>query len=307
MASEHQLEPQWLPLGNDEGDGTELVPPSKLASLYGVPNKSDAGASEFPSLLASFAEFYEELALIKRAHRRGELAACLTAEGEARPVEGGDYAVRVRRRLLALLRQQRQTFQRSASVAESRAHQSAMYVMAALADEIFLLELRDWPGGDAWLELTLEQKQFGSNDAGERFFDLADQVIKIQAANPLYADLASVFLLALQLGFKGKYRGLAGAEALARYRQQLYRAANLDSRGSLPGRRGEASGRRQAFFEAYEHRIADGKDERLTPLLPWWKMCGRAAVAYLLLSTLIWLIASFPLQRAVGVLLGRLA
>lgn len=244
-------------------------------------------------LLTCCANFYEEVANIKKAQNEHRLAAYLNNGNEqlaARSrLQGTDESYKtdeavnalvdaVSQRLLTLLRQQYLEFGRHASDAQIRMHKLALYAMAALADDIFILEL-DWPGRDAWVNSPLEKKMFGTCRAGQEFFDLADRLINTKQCTALDADLASVFLLILQLGFKGKHRGQHGMAKLAEYRKRLL---------IIAGERRVSSEAQHVFIQAYQQQISDGKDQRIAPLAPWIRWLRHLGIGYLLLSTLIW-------------------
>lgn len=241
-------------------------------------------------LLGCFAEFYEEIAGIRLALAEGRLPAYLATGDETPPTLGADLAARVSARLADILRQQARTVRREATAIEVKAHTMAQYVMAALADEIFILEI-EWAGSEAWLDVLIEYKLFQSNKAGRQFFEFVSQVLRPQGHSALHTDLASVFLLAFQLGFKGMYRGHEGEATLRAYRQQLYRLVNAGDRD----RHG-----RKAFFQAYQHRLSGDKDERLAPLTPWYALGRIALVSYLALSTVVWLVLLQPFQSTFG-------
>lgn len=287
-----------------------------------------APASSDSLLLASFSAFYEEVASIKRSQHEGTLAAYLTrdhggnADNTIAPLSGDDYAARTSARLLLLLRQQHLAFQRKASAQQIKLHHTALYVMAALADEILLLEL-SWPGADHWLPVLLERQMFRTTHSGLLFFDLADKLIAGSSSDPLHADLSSVFLLALRLGFKGLHRTAAGEQTLERYRHKLYRIANAGhSRLALqqpqqligaqplpPFQHRRPTGfelaselaadfaRPPTFLQSYQHNLTDGKDLRLAPMSAWRRKLSLAALAYLLLSIALWIVLVYPLEQ----------
>lgn len=241
-------------------------------------------------LLGCFADFYEEVASIKQAFDQGRLSAYLATGDETPPTSGADLAARVSARLEALLRRQTNEVRREGSEQEIRMHTLAQYVMAAMADEIFILEL-DWPGREAWLEFLLEYKLCRTRNAGRKFFELADQLLHTHGRSALHADLASVFVLALQLGFKGQYRGREGEMVLRDYRAKLYRFSNAGSRpdSGLP-----------AFEQAYQHRLAGDADARLAPLSRWYVAGQIGVAAWLAVSTLVWVTSLYPFEQAFG-------
>ncbi|WP_338847056.1 DotU family type IV/VI secretion system protein [Massilia sp. W12] len=249
------------------------------------------GAIEF-ALLDLCAQFYEEIAAMKDAQSEGRLASWLSADGGPPPQSPQEFARQLSNRLAAQLRSQERSFAARATLEQARAHRIALYAMAALADEILLLEL-EWPGQEAWLQVLLEQRLFGSNDAGSRFYAMARQLLKIKGRSPLYADLAGVFLLALELGFRGCYRGRQGQPELSTIRQMLYRMV----RHSSPGKPDVAPESIPAFQQAYDFLLTDGQDERLAPLSPWRNLGLYALLAYLLLTIVAWLILMHPFEE----------
>jgi type VI secretion system protein ImpK len=97
-------------------------------------------------------------------------------------------------------------------------YKEAQYVMAALADEIFLT--LDWPGRDAWRADLLETRLFGTYDAGEKFYRRLETLLK--TGDRVQAEIAVVYLMALTLGFRGRYGGGRHEDRILEYRRRLY-------------------------------------------------------------------------------------
>lgn len=249
-----------------------------------------AGTASAPGfLLACFAGFYEEVASIKLSFEQRRTPRWL-ATTDGKPLPGAEMAARVSAHLEAFLRQQAADVRTHGSVAETKMHAIAQYAMAAVADEIFILEL-DWPGREAWLGVLLEERLFRSRNAGTRFFELSSQLLHTHSRSALNADAAAVFLLALQLGFKGQYRGPEGEAALRACRRELYRFSQANVRDDTE---------RPAFEQAYQHRVSGPRDERLAPLSRW-KVAGLVALAaYLAGSTVVWLAVWHPFVETFG-------
>jgi type VI secretion system protein ImpK len=94
-----------------------------------------------------------------------------------------------------------------------------VYIMAAVADEVFLNI--EWPGKEYWEENILEQQHFGTQIAGEKIFNQIDDLA--MKKEPLSARKAEVYLKALALGFKGKYRGCEDERLeIDLYREKLF-------------------------------------------------------------------------------------
>lgn len=242
-------------------------------------------------LLEGFARVWQEMAALRQAQAEGRLASHLggAAEAEAEPpgdagntgppeLSGREMAHRVAARLSRLLEAQARGARDFGNEAQRRQHRIALYATTALIDEVLLMEL-DWPGRDAWLDLLLEFRFFRTRVAGQRFFELAEQLLlREDTEEASQVDLAAIFLLALKLGFKGAHRGALGEEKLRLLRARLLKRAKgcpLPADGHL-------------FPQAYQFHVP-GKDARLAPLQPWLRAGGFALAAYLLLSSAIWL------------------
>lgn len=243
---------------------------------------------DHPDLVARFADFYQELAAIKAAQAGGWLAAYLAGDDSPQPVTGSEFAKRVNARLLALLQRQARRYADDTGTAAGQAERQARYLMAALADEVLIFEL-DWPGRDAWLSVLLEQSVFDSSNAGSRFFTMAEQLVQETPRTPLQAELASVFLLAMELGFKGRYRARHAQPHLEKIRGQLYQVVFAAG--------GKLDDDQPAFAEAYAYPLTGRRDERLAPLTPWRNLGLYGLIGYLLLSVVAWFVLMHPFEH----------
>jgi type VI secretion system protein ImpK len=182
-------------------------------------------------LLTQFREFYREVARLKRTV---EYAAPVSAAEEmifssfaasaggggstsalSAISEPGPAVTGVWQQLLSLLeRQSLEAGQGGAFAFE--VYREAQYVMAALADEVFLH--LDWEGKSSWP--LIESRLFHTHMAGEEVFTRIDRLL--QRRDPFYLDLAAVYFMALSLGFQGRYRGGEDQRPLE-YRRQLFR------------------------------------------------------------------------------------
>jgi type VI secretion system protein ImpK len=232
-----------------------------------------------------FAEFYQELSIIKQAASRGELVKYLGGKGS-----GSDLAGSASARLLGLLAEQKQRIDEGANHMESRSYSLARYFMAALADEILGLNL-DWKGRDYWREHLIEEQLFGHAVAGRNFYLLADRVLHSRGHNPIMEDLAAVALMSIQLGFQGQYKGASGKEKRDRYRQRLIHFIGVGK---------EQGGRlRPIFAKAYQNLLASVDESRLAPFSRWYFIGVVMLAAYLLLSTAVWI---FSIQNLNSIL-----
>jgi len=124
----------------------------------------------------------------------------------------------VKQRLLGVLARQYEAAKAHLSEHEMAEFDHAQYVMVAMADEVFLHLV--WPGRTAWAARPLEEEaRFGTHVAGERFFEQLDAIL---AGNPsVSSELLAVYLAALSLGFRGRYRYDAQSTEPERYRHEI--------------------------------------------------------------------------------------
>jgi type VI secretion system protein ImpK len=222
---------------------------------------------------ACFAEFYEELARIKQAIANGCLAAYLGGMSTGPELAAGTSA-----RLLALLAAQAQRIDAEANDMERRSYGLARYFMAALADEVLGLNLA-WEGREYWHEHLIERRLFGRSVAGRDFYVLADRILHSRGHNPIMEDLASVALIAMQLGFQGQYRDQSQTEKGDRYRQRLLHFVGAGSATTKP-----------IFATAYQGLITQPAEHRLAPLSRWNRIGAWLFGLYLIASTLVWMV-----------------
>lgn len=160
----------------------------------------------------------------------------------------------------------------------AEAYKDAQYVMVALADDIFLH--LPWEGQRAWDSNLLEAKLFRSHAAGQNFFEKLDRLLREQ--NPNEVDLAAVYLMALSLGFKGKYYGVDDRGRLARYRRLLFtfiygREPDLDDET------------RYVFPEAYFHKVREERQEKLSDPRKWIVVLCLVIIVYVAATQAFWI------------------
>ncbi|MFP4033763.1 MAG: DotU family type IV/VI secretion system protein [Desulfococcaceae bacterium] len=222
-----------------------------------------------------------------------------TAESEAGtvpqpPSRERDMAEPVRRHLISVLEGQVPESRRRGGEYGVGYYRDAQYAMAALADEIFLT--LDWPGREVWRGRLLEYELFGSYTAGETLFERVERLLKDR--DPADGELAAVYLLALALGFRGKFRDADDGGQIEYYRRQLF--------GFLfQGRPDLDREDRRLFPEAYANTLTRDEGERLPYVRRWlWLMLAILAV-FLLASVVIWQVFTADLAQEVADLLRR--
>lgn len=210
---------------------------------------------------------------------------------EFRPGDGS--AEQIQRALRDLIERQTQGVLRRGDPREQQRFREVLYVMVALADEVFLR--LEWPGKDYWNGHLLEEYAFYSHDAGTRFFENVEQLLA--SRDPMRADVATVYYLALALGFRGRYQDLQGSAQLEHYQLRLF--SSLFQRN--PGLAAEA----RLFPDAYENTLRDRQPRLLPQLRPWLLSLGAVTVIYLVASHLIWAFGSAPVASALDELAQR--
>jgi len=234
-------------------------------------------------LLRRFSDFHARVVHFRSLQSAGTLADDL-ADGGA-PVTAPDAQARaIHARLVAELFEQGRLVRLEGPQALVRFHANAAYAMAALVDEIFVLEQR-WPGQACWLDTLIEQRLFGTRLAGRVFYERLESVLACGWEPALARELAACFLMAIRLGFKGIHRGAQGAPALSACRARLAR---------FIGVAGDAAARGPVFAQAYEHTCTGG-GEPARVHGPWRTILLGGAGSLLLLSSLLWLWLAHPL------------
>ena len=245
--------------------------------------------------LRLFQEFYSQLIALKWRARNPDPA---TTTLEASPAQPGappvaaDTAV-IWSRVLGLLEWQAAEATRTAGPLGLELHREALYVMAALADEIFVH--LDWEGRSYWLAHLLEARLFQSHAAGQLFFLRLEALLARE--DPAATETAAVYLMALALGFRGKYWGVDDGGALDSYRSRLFFLISKQKPELA-----EASTR--LFPEAYRNTIQAGAARKLSNPRPWLLLLAGAAVLWLVTAQVLWWRLSGPLNDQISRISG---
>lgn len=244
-------------------------------------------------LLDQLYDFYTEVIQLKQAIR-------LTGKAFAfdQPSEGGRAEVitaqRVHQRLLGILEEQAMEAGRRGGEYGATFFKEAQYVMAVLGDETFLH--LDWEGREEWKSNLLEFRLFGTHTAGEVFFRKLDKLLTDR--DPASAEIALLYLLALSLGFQGKYRGLEGRGQLHQYRRQLYSFVYHRSPDLL-------NDSKFLFPESYAYTLEEGKGKRLPHVRRWVWILLIVIILFLVFSHGLWVELSGDLDNIVQQILSR--
>jgi type VI secretion system protein ImpK len=196
---------------------------------------------------------------------------------------------------LTLLERQALYARRSGGDFASKVYQQAQYIMAALSDEIFLN--LDWGGGESWRENLLEARLFQSHRAGEEIFRRLD--ILLLQRDPVYLDLARIYLFTLALGFQGKFRDQeGGAEDRTAYRRRLF---NFLTKRDPDFKDGAG----HLFPEAYASTLDQGELKKVPYLRRWLIGIAAALFAWVVISIPIWHELVLELRPAIQDILNK--
>jgi type VI secretion system protein ImpK len=227
-------------------------------------------------LLSQFRAFYSEVVRLKRLAQAGTWAFAPedVAEAEADAYQVGTA---VWQQLLTVLEQQELIAGRKGGEYGTVLYKDAQYVMAALADEIFLH--LDWAGREAWKAHLLETKLFHSHSAGEHLFEKIEQLLL--EPDPVFRDLATVYLMALGLGFQGKFRGTDDAGQIDHHRRRLFAFIAHREPDLL-------NASRHLFPETYSHTLDGGRARKLPDTRQWIALVVGVVLTLVVLSSALW-------------------
>jgi type VI secretion system protein ImpK len=229
-------------------------------------------------LFDRFHEFYSEVIGLKQMILSGTWAFTSDAPPEG---HGSFYDKIISgfwEKLATLLESRQVTAMQMGTEYWTPLYREAQYIMVALADEIFIH--MDWEGREVWKSNLLESRFFKTHIAGELFFERIDQLL--QNRDPAHTGIAKIYLLALALGFQGKYRGNHDESRLYDYRRRLfYFIARRD-----PGILTQTA---QLFPEAYAYTLEGGRERRLPDTRKWIFLLMGVIALFLVSGHLIWI------------------
>jgi type VI secretion system protein ImpK len=239
-----------------------------MLELILEPRAAEMAQAPVPSV-ALFQDFVRELIALK----------WIVVESAAQAVEsaGPTRANAVWNRVVSMLNRQAIEATRLGGPTSLEFHREAMYVMAVLADETFLH--LDWEGRGYWLTHLIEAHAFRTHAAGDIFFRRIDLLLRRE--DDAAAELAAVYLFAIGLGFRGRYRGEGFSPALDAYRLKLF--SFISRRKPLL-----AEHARNLFPEAYKNTVHTGIDRPIPSARKWRIALVCAVLTWLIVSQALW-------------------
>ncbi len=241
-------------------------------------------------LYTYFHEYYSEVVRLKQLIKAGGLVI---------PRQGGEQTeastrvtpAYIHHRLLPILERQRAEAAHRGGEYGATLYREAQYLMVALTDEIFLHRLA-WDGREEWRNNLLESRLFDTYIGGERFFQNLDRLLTER--NPVYADLARIYLIALSLGFQGRYRHTPQTEELERYQRELFTFITKRNPDGLYQHLHYDEDKR-LFGEAYGYTIKESKTRPLPSARRWFIILGLVILGLLAISHFLWQYHTAPL------------
>ena len=238
-------------------------------------------------LLMQFRQFLSELlrqkAMVERAFPRTGNEA--PVPGATELAEADTFRVEeMRQNLVHLLQQQSQRTGDLGGTLGYGLYREAEYVMAGLADEIFLNA--NWAGREGWR--LMEQELFQTHASGDMFFRKLDKLLATSSGSN---DLAMIYYQALALDFQGRYRNADPRNQLERYRRQLYLR--------IYGQPVQNSGTESVFQQSYDYTAIDDEPRRASSAHLWWFVLGGVLAVWLVASSLLWVNLVTPISARV--------
>jgi type VI secretion system protein ImpK len=249
-------------------------------------------------VIQNFKDFYQELVILKAKALSGDLIS-MVGDGQKAPgiqkidgtLIGKSIAREILDRIHGFLLNQYEYVERHGGGFAVKYYREVYYIMVALTDEVFLN--LDWIGKSEWEDNLLESRIFNTQAAGERLFENMDRFLEVRdVAN---SDVGVLYIIALGLGFKGKYRGLNDHGILQEYRKKLYARVMYDTPYLLQETH-------LLFPQAYQSTIDQRSAIKMPNLRIWYVALGCILGVFILISSFIWLATTTDVTSALSVL-----
>lgn len=228
------------------------------------------------TIVHGFQAFYYELLRQKEKALSMFFTPQQDANNENENSNAEGYVVGIQKKMLAVIENVTNTIHAKSRI-NPKFVADTKYIMAVLADEIFLN--LQWDGARYWRYTLLEKQIFQTEIAGDKFFTMLDEIVT-DFSNE---EMAFLYLMALSLGFKGRYRDIENSdEHIGWYKDRLYSILNTKSaRLYFPGRS-------HMIESCYDYMYIENDNSQI-PDYRFWTYCVLAVVfAYILISYFVW-------------------
>jgi len=219
-----------------------------------------------------------------------------TPDGQRRASNAEETVAKLASELIAELEVRGKDFSLYGGEYGARLYQRVIYVFAAFADEIMLAST--WNGREIWLKNPLEVRLFGSQSAGDDIFsDIENGLADYEIGK---RDLARTYLMALNLGFKGRYKDTPSEEIINSHKSALFllitdRDASREEAG------------KSFLGNVYQYNQTGGAPKLMPYLRPWLVSIASVIVLYVIASHLIWTSEVSDLEAYVQSLITQLS
>ena len=253
---------------------------------------------QFPYLLNFFQEFYIEITRMKLSaltHTSRGMKHAGSNTAHFLDVERNPDAEAILDRLFYFLEEQSLEAKRIEGTFGESLYKEAQYIMAALADEIFI-SMPTWSGRTFWECNLLEERLFRTHIAGDKFFQNIDKLLELK--EPSRKDLCFLYLSCLGLGFRGRFRGFEDHGKIAHYKEELFFYLYQDKPNLFDIRR-------PLFPETLQFNISQILEEnKIQKSKQRWRfILGGIVASYIFLSYVIWYDTTSSLRRTVDMIL----
>jgi type IV/VI secretion system ImpK/VasF family protein len=161
-----------------------------------------------------------------------------------------------------------------------------IYLMTTLADEIFLN--MEWSGKQYWEENMLEYRYFGTQTAGDEIFNRINELLASKGSS---VEKAEIYLKALGLGFKGRYRDMEDEQTRINvYRGYLFDFIQKNGKSMF------VIGRR-FFLKEYGHTIPTIHRKLLPDNSIVNYVCAFFIFMFLTISSVVWMFETKDMRR----------
>lgn len=219
-----------------------------------------------------------------------------TPDGQRRASNAEETVAKLASELIAELEVRGKDFSLYGGEYGARLYQRVIYVFAAFADEVMLAN--QWNGREVWLKNPLEVRLFGSQSAGDDIFsDIENGLADYEIGK---RDLARTYLMALNLGFKGRYKDTPSEEVINSHKSALFllitdRDASREEAG------------KSFLGNVYQYNQTGGAPKLMPYLRPWLVSIASVIVLYVIASHLIWTSKVSDLEAYVQSLITQLS